>query len=181
MSPVFTDRSLNYTHPPMPSLLRIFRRIALVVVAAAVFAPSAFGQMVQPDSSQLLSSSDVTEQQLNKTARILVAIEKSAQKDRKKLRQDMQNKYGNPQQMDSTQKAKARNEMRRRQMQMRKKQMKLMQQQAKKEGLNPQLVQRIMQSARQDSTLGVRLQTAVKAEMKKQGMKMPQPPNQPNQ
>lgn len=165
----------------MPLILRTFRRIGLVVVAVAVFAPSAFGQMVQPDSSQLLSSSDVTDQQINKAARILVAVQKSAQKDRKKLRQDMQNKYGNPQQMDSTQKAKARNEMRRRQMKMRKKQMKVMQKQAKKEGLNPKLVQRIMQSARQDSTLGARLQKAVKAEMKKQGMKMPQPPNQQNQ
>lgn len=181
MAPVFTDRSLNYIRLPMPLILRTLRRSVLVVVAAAVFAPSAFSQMAQPDSSQLLSSSDVTEQQLNKTARIWVAIAQSARKDQKKLRQDMENKYGNPQQMDSTQKAKARNEMRRRQMQMQKKQMKLLQQQAKKEGLNPKLVQRIMQSARQDSTLGARLKKAVQAEMKKQGMQMPQPPNQQNQ
>jgi O-methyltransferase involved in polyketide biosynthesis len=71
--------------------------------------------------------------------------------------------------MDSTQKAEATRKMRKRQMTLRKKQAKIMQQEAKKEGINPKRVQRIMRSTRQDSTLQQRLRQAMKAKMKQQG------------
>ncbi|MFB6098700.1 MAG: hypothetical protein ABEK84_06250, partial [Salinibacter sp.] len=93
---------------------------------------------------------------------------------------DIKKKYGNPQQMDSTQKAKARKEIRRRQMKMRKKQMKIMRQKAKKEGMTPKMFQKIMRSARQDSTLKKRLQTAMKAQMQKQMKQPPQKKQNPN-
>jgi hypothetical protein len=96
-----------------------------------------------------------------------------------KMRKQMKQKYGNPQQMDSTQKAKARKEMRRQQMQMRKKQMQMMQQEAEKEGMSPQMFRRIMRSAQQDSTLKKEIQAAMKAQMKKRQSQMnPGPPNQ---
>lgn len=157
------------------------RRIVLFVLACALFVPAAFGQMPQPDTSQLLSSSEVGQEQIQKVARIAVAVRKATQPDQMKLRKDMQKKYPNPQQMDSTEKVKARKEVRRRQMQVQKKRMKIMQQQANEEGMGPQMFQRIIRSAQRDSTLGKRLQSAVKEEMKNQGMPIPTPPGQPNQ
>lgn len=137
-------------------------------------------------SSQTLSSSDVSEKQIQMAARIASSVQMGVQKDRMKMQRDMKEKYGNPQQMDSTQKAQARKEMRRRQMKMRKKQMRIMQEEAKNEGMNPQMFRQIMRSARQDSTLKRRLQTAMKAQMKKQMKEqmqnqMQQQGGQPNQ
>lgn len=147
-------------------------RVGVFVLALAFCATVAVGQMPTPDSMQTLSSSDVSDQQVQKVARIAVATQMSVRKDRMKFRRDMKKKYGNPQEMDSTQKAKARREARKKQMAMRKKQSKVMQQEAKKEGLDPMRVQSVLRSARQDSTLKKRLQTAMKAEMKKQQSKM---------
>lgn len=166
-------------------LTRLLSSLSLgaFLLAGILLAPVAYGQMPQPDTSQLLSSEEVDEQQVKTAARIAVSVRKSTQGDQMKLRKDMQKKYPNPQQMDSTEKARARNEMRQRQMKIRKKQMKVMQQQANEEGMSPKLFQRIMRSAQRDSTLRQRLQTALKMEMKNQGMQMPQrknPPNQPN-
>jgi hypothetical protein len=95
------------------------------------------------------------------------------------MRKQMKQKYGNPQQMDSTQKAQARKEMRRQQMQMRKKQMQMMQAEAEKEGMSPKMFRQIMRSAQQDSTLKKDIQAAMKAQMKKRQSQMNQgPPNQ---
>lgn len=143
-------------------------RLGVLGMALALCAPLAFGQMPQQGNTQTLSSSDVSDEQVQKVARIAVTAQMSTREERMKLRKEMRSKYGNPQEMDSTQKAKARKEMRKRQMAMRKKTMKVMQQQANKEGMNPQMVQKILRSARQDSTLGKRLRTAMKAEAKKQ-------------
>jgi hypothetical protein len=115
------------------------------------------GQM--PGSGQTLSSSDVNESQVQTAAQIASSIQMGTRADRMKMRKDMKEKYGNPQQMDSTQKAQARKEMRRRQMKMRK--------EAKKAGMDPQMFRQIMRSAQQDSTLQKRLQTAMKAQMQK--------------
>jgi len=124
--------------------------------------------MPRPGNSETLSSSDVSEEQIKTTARIAMSVRMGVREDQMKLRKEMKEKYGNPQQMDSTQKAEAQKEMRRRQMKMQKKRMRIMQEEAKREGMDPQMVQRIMRSARQDSTLQKRLQTAMKAQMKKQ-------------
>lgn len=132
----------------------------------------------QMPKSKTLSSSEISDEQIQKTARIVAAVRMGTQEDRMKLRKDIKEKYGNPQQMDSTQKAQARKEMQRRQMQMQKKQMKLLLQEAKKEGMDPQTVRTIMRSAQQDSTLRKRLQRAMQAQMKKQQPQMNQTPNQ---
>jgi len=126
------------------------------------------GQMTQPRSPQALSSSDVSEQQVQKAARIAMSVQMGTRADRMRMRKEMQEKYGDPQQMDSTQKAKAQKEIRRRQMEMQKKQMKILQEEAKKEGMDPQTFQQIMRSAQQDSTLQNRLQGAMKTQMQKQ-------------
>jgi len=146
-------------------------RTGLLVLAFALFAPVAFGQMPQ-SNMKTLSSEDVSDEQVKKTARIAIEAQMSTQKQRMQMRREMKQKYGNPQQMDSTQKANARREMRKRQMAMRKKTMKIMQKEAKKEGIKPQRVQMILKSARQDSTLQQRVRQAMKAQMKKQSPSM---------
>ena len=124
--------------------------------------------MTQPGSPQALSSSDVSEEQVQKAARIAMSVQMGTRADRMKMRKEMQEKYGDPQQMDSTEKAEAQKEMRRRQMEMQKKQMKIVQEETEKEGMDPQTFQQIMRSAQQDSTLQNRLRTAMKAQMQKQ-------------
>jgi len=136
------------------------------------------GQMPRPGASQMLSSSDVSGEQLQAAARIAMSVQMGMREDQMQMRREMKEKYGNPQQMDSTQKAEARKEMRRRQMKMRKKQMSLMQKEAENAGMDPQTFRQIMRSAQQDSTLQRRLQEAMKAEMKKQQPQMNQSPNQ---
>jgi hypothetical protein len=142
-------------------------RIGLLALALAFFAPSAFGQMPQAPS-QTLSSSDVSDAQLEKIATILSAVRSSTGQEQMKLRKDMMSLRKKMAEMDSTQKAQARRKMRQRQMALRKKQQKVMQQEAQKQGMKPQMVQKIMRSTRQDSTLQQRLRQAVKAQMKKQ-------------
>lgn len=165
-------------------LRRLLASSGLGLVALLFVGSAAFAQMPQPDTTKLLSASEVSQEEIQKAARIAVSVRMSTRKDRMKMRRDMKQKYGNPQEMDSTEKAKARKEIRRRQMKMRKKQMRIMRKQAKKEDLSPQKFQKIMQSARQDSTLKKQLQTAMKAEMQKQmkgqsqGSRNPNPQNQ---
>lgn len=158
-------------------------RTGLFVLAMALCTSAAFGQVQQPqpDTSQLLSESDVSQEQIQKAARVAVAVQMATRADRMKMRKELQQKYGNPQQMDSTQKAQARREMRQRQMKMQKKQMKLMQKEAKKASLDPKFFQRLMRSAQKDSTLRTQVRTAMKAEMKKRQSQMNQNPNQQNQ
>lgn len=142
-------------------------RAGLFLLAFAFVAPVAFGQMPQPDTTQL-SSSDVSDQQVNKAAQIAVALQQSGRQMRIEMQKQMRSKYGNPQEMDSTQKAQMRKERRSQMQQMRKEQMKMMQQKTQEVGLSPQMFQQIMRSARQDSTLRKRLRTAMKTQMKQQ-------------
>jgi hypothetical protein len=152
--------------------------------------PQAQQQQGQPNQGsrlnrQSLSASDVSKDQLQQAAQIAVSTQMATRQDRMKMRKDMRKKYGNPKQMDSTRKAKARKEMQRRQMEMRKKQKKIIQKQAKKVGMNPQMFRRIMRSAQKDSTLKKQLQTAMKTQMRermgKMKNRMEQNPNQQNQ
>ncbi|MFB6273738.1 MAG: DUF4168 domain-containing protein [Salinibacter sp.] len=158
---------------------RSITSFCLGLVALAFTATAAMGQMPQPNKN-LLSASDVSQEEIRKAARIFVSVRGPLQKQRMKLRRDMKKKYGKPQQMDSTQKAKAKREMRRRQMKMRKKQMRLIRKTAKKEGMKPKRFRKIMQSAQKDSTLQKKFQAALKAEMKKKKKSMGggQNPNQ---
>jgi t-SNARE complex subunit (syntaxin) len=149
-------------------LKRSFASACLGLFALAFTATAAFGQMPRPDTTNLLSSSDVSQQQIQKAARIATSLQSSMRAEQMKLRKEMKQKYGNPQEMDSTQKATARREMRKRQMAMRKKQMKMMQQQAQQENMSPKMFQRIMRSAQQDSTLKKQIQQAMRAQMKSQ-------------
>lgn len=151
-------------------LNRLFKPscVGLFVLAVVLSAPVAFGQMPQPDTSQTLSASDVSEEDIEKAARIAAAVQRSMRAQQMKMRKQMKEKYGNPQEMDSTQKANAKREMQRQQMKMRKQQMKLMQQEAQKENMDPKMFQRIMRSAQQDSTLKKEIQAAMKAQMKQQ-------------
>jgi hypothetical protein len=143
-------------------------RTGLLALAFALFAPMAFGQMPQGNTQQTLSSSDVSDEQLEKVASILASIQSATRQEQRKMRKDMMALRKKMASMDSTQKAEATRKMRKRQMTLRKKQRKIMQQEAKKEGINRKRVQRIMRSTRQDSTLQQRLRQAMKAQMKQQ-------------
>lgn len=142
-------------------------RIGLFVLAFALCAPATFGQMPQPDTSDLLSSSDVSDEDLQRVARILVTAQMSTQKQRMKMRKDAIKMKKKMAQMDSTQKAQVRRKFQKRQMAMQRKQMKVIQKQAKEEGMQPQMVQRIMRSSQRDSTLQNRIREAMKTEAKK--------------
>jgi len=139
------------------------------------------GQMPQQDTTQTLSSSDVTDEQVQKAAQIAVALQSSGRQMQMEMRKKMKRKYGNPQEMDSTQKANMRRDLRSQQRQMRKKQMKMMRQKTQEVGMDPQTFRRVMKATQQDSTLQKRIQTAMKAEMKKQqGGQGPQGPGGSN-
>jgi len=155
--------------------------IGLFALAIALSAPGALGQMPQQNKAKTLSASDVSQEQVTKAARIATAVQSAMRMQQMKLRKEMKKKYGNPQEMDSTQKAKAKREMRKRQMAMRKKQMKMMQQEAQKENMDPKMFRRIMRSAQKDSTLKKDIQAAMKAQMKKKQSQMKQNPNSRNQ
>jgi len=149
-------------------------RTGLLLLAFALVAPAAFGQMPQPQNNvQTLSSSEVSDKQLEKVARIAVAAQMSTRKMQMQKRRQMQKKYGNnPQQMDSTKKAQAKREMMKHRRKVQKKRMQVMQQEAKKEGIETKMVRRVLMSTRQDSTLQQRFRQAVKAEMKKRRPQM---------
>ena len=138
------------------------------------------GQIPQR-APQTLSASDVNDEELQTAASIALSVQMSTRQDRIKMQKEMKEKYGNPQQMDSTQKAEAQKEMRRRQLEMQKKQMKIMQQQAEAEGMEPKRFRAIMRSAQQDSTLRTRLQQTMKEQMKAQQPQGMQGPSQQNQ
>jgi predicted metal-dependent peptidase len=146
-------------------------RTGLLVLAFALCAPLAFGQMPQGNTNPL-SSEDVSEEEVKKVARILIAARQSTRQMQMKKRREMKKKYGNMQEMDSTKKAQAKREMMQHQRKVRKKQMKAMQQEAQKEGMDPSRVRRIMSSTQQDSTLQQRLRKAMKSEMKSQAPQM---------
>jgi hypothetical protein len=122
-------------------------------------------QMAKPGELETLSADDVSDEQLQKVARIAMSIQQGTRSDRMQMKKDLKEKYGNPQEMDSTQKAQAQKEIRKRQMEIRKKQMDIMQKEAEKEGMDPKQFRQIMRSAQQDSTLQKRLRTAMKTQM----------------
>jgi hypothetical protein len=154
----------------------------LFALAVVFSAPAAFGQMPQQDTTVTLSAADVSQEQIQKAARIAASVQTSMRAQQMKMRKQMKQKYGNPQQMDSTQKAKAKKEMRRRQMKMRKQQMQMLRTEAKNEDMDPKMFRRIMRSARKDSTLKKQIQTAMRAEMKKRRSQQGGPgSNQQNQ
>lgn len=128
--------------------------------------------MPQQGNQKMLSSSDVSDEEVQKVARIAFATQMSTRAEQMKMRKNMKQKYGNPQQMDSTEKAQARREMRKKQMAMQKKRMKVMQKEAKNENMDPNRVRTILRSAQEDSTLQQRLRQAMKAEAKKQAPSM---------
>jgi len=153
--------------------------IGLFALVFAVSAPAALAQMPQQPDTTTLSASEVSDEQVQTAARIATTIQSAMRAQQMKMRKQMKQKYGNPQEMDSTQKAQARKEMKRQQMQMRKKQMQMMQEEAEKEGMSADTFRQIMRSAQQDSTLKKEIQAAMKAQMKKQRPQMNQgPPNQ---
>lgn len=160
---------------------RSLASLCIGLLVLALSAPAAVGQVPQPDTSETLSASDVSQEQVQKAARIATTIQASMRAQQMKMRKQMKQKYGNPQQMDSTQKAQARKEMRRQQMEMRKQQMKMMQQEAQKENMDPSMFQQIMRSAQQDTTLKQQIQQAMKAQMKQRRSQMRQNPNPQNQ
>lgn len=123
-------------------------------------------------NQKTLSSSDVSDEEVQKVASIALTARMSTRAEQMKMRKNMKQKYGNPQEMDSTEKAQARREMRKKQMAMRKKQMKVMQEEAQKKDMEPQRVRTILRSAQQDSTLQQRLRKAMKAEAMKQRKSM---------
>ncbi len=125
--------------------------------------------MPQQGQAETLSSSDVSDEEVQKVATVMMSVQAATREDRMQMQKDMKQKYGNPQEMDSTQKAQARKEMRKRQMAMQKKSMKIMQKEAKNEDMDPNRVQTILRSAQQDSTLGKRLKQAMQEQMKQQG------------
>ena len=125
-------------------------RLGLLALAFAFVAPAAFAQVGPGGSSGDISSDDVSDAEIAAAAEIIVAL----QMQRQEMRTQMRETYGNPQEMDSTQRRQARQEL------MQKRQA-LMQQKTEEEDLSAQRLGRLMQSARQDSTLRARIRTAV--------------------
>ena len=134
--------------------------LALVLVLAVPAASAQTGSA--PDS---LASEDVPDAEIEAAAEIVVAMQMQQQR----MRQEMRQQYGNPQAMDSTQRRQARKELRQERRAM-------MQQKTEEEGLSPQRLSSIMNSARRDSTLRERMQTAVQEARQE---KMGQPPRMP--
>lgn len=130
-------------------------RIALLSLALAFAAPLAYGQGGPGGSgSPQMSPSDVSDDQIESVARVVVALQQ--------LQAQFRQQYGNPQNMDSTQVAQARR-------QMMQEQRRVMQEKAKEQGMTPQKVTQIIQVARQDSTLRTEMQAAIqKVQQEKQ-------------
>ncbi len=120
----------------------------LALLVPAAFAPGAVAQ--GGGAPAPLSSDDVSDEEVESAAEIVVAMQMQQQK----MQQEMMQKYGNPQEMDSTQRREAKQEIQR-------KQQALMQEKTDEHGLGAQRLNMIMTSARQDSTLRERMKTAV--------------------
>jgi len=142
------------------------RNTGLLAIALLFVVPAAFGQMQQPDTTQTLSSSDVSDEQVRQAAEIMVALQTQGRQMQMQMRKDMKRKFGNPQDLDSTEKENMRRELKRQQRQMQQKQMKMMKKKSSEVGMPPETFRRVMRSAQQDSTLQKRLQTAMKKQAK---------------
>lgn len=128
-------------------------RIGILAFALACIAPAAFAQGGpggMGGTTETLTSDEVSDQEIDAAAEIIVAM----QMQRQEMRREMRKEYGNPQEMDSTQRREARSEI------MQKRQA-LMQEKTEEEDLSAQRLGLIMKSARQDSTLRERVRTAV--------------------
>ena len=134
--------------------------LALILVLAA---PAAVAQTGSTTDS--LASEDVPDAEIEAAAEIVVAM----QMHKRRLAQEMRQRYPSPQAMDSTQRRQARKELRQERRAM-------MQQKTEEEGLSPQRLSSIMNSARRDSTLRERMQTAVQEARQE---KMGRPPRMP--
>lgn len=160
----------------------ITSRVSLFVFAFALCVPMALGQMPQQGGGELLSSEDVSDEELRKVARIVVSAQIATQEEQMAMKKEMMAKQQEMQEMDSTEQAQARREMRKQQMKMQKRMQKVLQKEAAKEDMKPQQVQLIMQSAQQDQELGRRLQKIAKKvqkqQMQQQGNQGGGPPNQ---
>lgn len=146
----------------------------LALLAFTLLVPAAAAQMPQESDTTQMSSSDVSDEQVEQAANIAVDLQMSGREMRQEMQKEMQEKYGNPQEMDSTDKAAMQKERQQQMQQMQKEQMKMMEEKAEEEGLDVEMFQKIMQSARQDSTLQERLRTAMKSKMEEEGMQQPQ-------
>ncbi|MFO8099492.1 MAG: DUF4168 domain-containing protein [Salinibacter sp.] len=143
----------------------------LALLAFALLVPAAAAQMPEPDTTQL-SSSDVSDEQVEQAANIAIDLQMSGREMRMEMQKEMREKYGNPQEMDSTEKAAMQKERQQQMQQMQKEQIQMMEEKAEEEGMDTEMFQRIMQSARQDSTLQERLRTAMKSKMEEEGQQM---------
>ena len=131
------------------STLRIgFFAMILALFVSAALAPGAMAQ--GGGAPAPLSSDDVPDEEIESAAEIVVALQMQQQQ----MQQEMLQKYGNPQEMDSTQRRKAQREIQ-------SKQQALMQKETNEHDLDAQRLNMIMTSAQQDSTLRERMRTAV--------------------
>jgi hypothetical protein len=125
--------------------------LCLPLVAGTAFAQGGGGmgqgQMAVPDTL------DVTEQDVSTYAKVAMEMQS--------LRREMMQKYGNPRQMDSTETAQARSEMRRRQQE-------IVQRVLQEEEMSRQRFQLIGRAAQQDSTIGRRIQQKMRQMMQQQ-------------
>lgn len=128
---------------------RSILRSSLFLLALAITAPPALAQ--DGGASSSLSSDDVSDREVNAAAHIIVTM----QIHRQEMRRRMMERYGNPQEMDSTQRREARRRIR-------EKRQDLFQQTAQEQDLSPQRLTRIMKAARTDSALQTRMQRAVR-------------------
>ena len=84
--------------------LRSFKtlRTGLLVLAFALLAPMALAQMPQQGQNKTLSSSDVSDEEVQKVARVLITARQSTRQMQMQKRREIKKKYGNPKEMDST-------------------------------------------------------------------------------
>ena len=155
---------------PMRRILTSISRVSFIALVAALCAPLAFAQMPQGGGPAPISSSEVSDAQLQKVVQVLMEVRSATRSDRMQMRKDM--KEMQSQEMDSTQKAQARKKMRQRQMALRKKQQKIMQKKVKEVNMDPKMFRRIMRSMRKDPELQKRLKAAMQEQMKQRQSQM---------
>jgi len=129
--------------------------VGLLALAFALVGPVAYGQgNMGGQGGPSISPSDVTDDQIQSVARIVVAMQQIQQKYRQQ--------YGNPQNMDSSKVAEVRRKLMKEQQQ-------VMSKKVKEEGMSVQKFQQIMQTARRDSTLRTEMRSAIMEMRKQQG------------
>lgn len=155
--------------------------IGLFALALALSAPAALGQMPQ-QSQEMLSSSDVGDEELQMVVSAVVSAQMGIQEERMKLRKRMIQMKQNMQEMDSTEKVQEKRKLRMRQKKMQMKMQQDMKQAvAEKEGIEWSRAQRILQSIQQDQELGKRFKKVMKMTMKERQPQGDQNPNPQNQ